>query len=295
MCGIEDVDTDAVIREKIRTTLHKLCVDLPAELRLALDVALAIDARTRLPLLADRFDWLAGELRCQPRTARRRVDHAFALITQAALSSTGVDDSPADPERGWYVRRLKALLRLDSRAPELYEERTIVATGNNLAEIRPRFSLPRPDPGRYAEPADPTRVRLIAEVLHGARMVELQRLGDSHFRFVLALPRALDAGDEHEYTTLVRVPENQPMRPHYAYVPLVACESFQLRVRFDPARPPAAVWRIDRAPTRLLDDPTPTGERLHLDDGGELHLEVTDLEQGYGYGVAWTPTTVDIG
>jgi hypothetical protein len=285
VCGVGADDNDRVIRHKVRETLARLYHDVPRDLKLAMEVSLALEPRAQHGLLTDRLTWLAGELHCEPRTARRRSDHACKLIAQIALQQDPATEPVDDPEKGWYVRRLRSLLRLDTPTPELYEERVIVATRDNLSTLGVRFSLPR------RRDDDSIDHDLIADVLHGARILSVEQLGEAHFRYTLALPRVLNRGDDQEYMIMFRIPEHQPMRSYYAFAPLIPCESFQLRVRFPADRVPRSVWRLDRVPPRLLDEDRPGGTPLIPDQAGELSLDVSDLELGFGYGIAWSPDT----
>jgi hypothetical protein len=225
-------------------------------------------------------------LNCQPRTARRRIDHAFQTLAQVAVQRpTG--RSAGDPEAGWYLRSVRAVFRLDTPTPELHETRTIVATRDRLDEIAVRVSLPRP---ASDGPAAGERHDIVADLVYGARIVSVERVHEAqHFRWTLALPRPLGPGEEHEYQMYYRIPPCQAMRPHYAFLPLVACESFVVRTRFAADRLPAAVWRLDGVPPRLLDDERPGADLLVPDGAGEVELRFTDLRQGRGYGLAWTP------
>jgi hypothetical protein len=190
-----------------------------------------------------------------------------------------------DPEKGWYVRRLSALLRLDISSPEVYEERTIVATRDELDLIRVRFSLPGQGGNGLYE--------VIADVQQGAQITAKDRLGTAHYRFTLALPTTLRHGREHRYTMRYRVPDGSAIRPHYAYVPFTPCESLRVRVRFDPSRLPIAVWRLNRLAPRLLDEEVASPELLEIDRAGEVAVDFTDLDQGFGYGVGWAPAGVE--
>jgi hypothetical protein len=86
-----------------------------------------------------------------------------------------------------------------------------------------------------------------------------------------------------------RLPPNRLIRTHYAFVPLVTCRFFHVWVRFDPAKPPAAVWRLNRLPLRVLADRLVPGAPLRPDAAGEVSLTFHEVERGFGYGVAWLP------
>ena len=284
LCGIRPDAADREIRRRIRTVVREICAEFPEHDRLALSYALALEPGTALPQLTDRIDLLAQRIHCGDRTARRRVVQAFErLVDEAAARAAQIVEAEEDPDKGWYVRRFEALLRLDTASPELIERRTIVARRDGLRRIAARFSLPRPADGEVPD------ATLLADVQQGATIESRERLGEAHFRYVLRLPAPLRQGEEHAYTMVFRVPQEQPLRPHYAYVPLIACDSFHLRVRFDPRCPPGAVWRLYRLAPRLLADRPVPGQRLDLDEAGEVALEFDRPETGFGYGIAWLP------
>jgi hypothetical protein len=283
LCGIEPDDNDVMIRRKVRAKIRLLCTHLPGDDQLAADIALGASPDAQHRLLGQRIDIIAHRLNCADRTARRRVDRAFERVAGEAVTgrALGVDGADTDPEKGWYVRHFASLLRLDTHAPEVAETRTIVALRPNLKKIAIRFSLPAQ--GEIRAPRD-----LYADVTHGARIESVQREGEEHFRFVLDLPRPIARDEAHTYTIVFRLPDGQSMRPHYALVPLVHLDSFEVRVRFHPDRSPRSVWRLDRlAPRTLADRRVPAGRQLPLDDACEVITNFDRMEQGFGYGVAW--------
>jgi hypothetical protein len=287
-CGINGRDSDHVIRQKVSDLVRRHSADFPPDLLLAIDVALGTYREARFLRLADREQWLADRLYVSLRSARRRVADACARLAEVVRESAG-QDLPDDPEQGWYVTRLRSMLCLDTPQIELLEERTVVATRDDLGEIRTRFSLPESHDGTRGGGAEEGERahHLITEVLHGARLKKEERLGRTHFRHLLGLPKSLRSGQEHSYAIRYRIPPGQPMRPHLAFTPLNPCRSFTLRVRFDPRRPPEVVWRLDQVAPRLLDEPQPGAVAVRPDDAGDISLDFADLRQGYGYGAAW--------
>ena len=73
-----------------------------------------------------------------------------------------------DPDQGWFVKRLKALVRLDTAEPELIEERLIVATRDGLSRISAQFTVPRLEDGRDGER------RVAADAQHGVRITDAE-------------------------------------------------------------------------------------------------------------------------
>jgi hypothetical protein len=283
LCGIDDGDDLSTVRDKIVTTMSDLLTRAPAEVRRAVMVALAVEPAAQFPTLTARRDWLAGAVPCDVRTVRRHEDRGFAIAATAAAGRLlGPIPTPRQAGSDWYFTTFRAILRLNGRTPELIEERRIVAVRDQLARIIASVSLPESPESVNQRPVE-------ADILYGARIVGAEYPATSHFRFVLELPRALNRGETHDYGILFRVPEGRLMRPHYAIVPLAPCEAFEVIVKFNPARLPSHVWRLDGVAPRILDSDRPTPDVLRPDDVGEIRLHFTELKQGLGYGMAWIP------
>jgi hypothetical protein len=278
LCGIRPEDVPATVRNRLGTTLRELAGELPDDLRLALLVELGLHEQATQPRLGDRLSWLAGHIARDARTARRRADLACARLVEAAGA---LPEETAPGGDGWYVRRFSALVKLDGRAPEITETRTIVATRDGVDELDTEFSLPR-------HPADrlPTHDLGVA-LLYGGRLVRRLRRSESHFEFSVELPVTLDAGQLHEYALRLRVPDGQPVRQHYVFIPHRRCDLFEMRLRFDPRRMPRQLWRVAESPVRVIDDGQPSGELLSPDAFGEIHQVFPGPRLGFGYGVQW--------
>jgi hypothetical protein len=281
LCGIAPGDNDRTIRSKILATLKGLMEGFPYEDRLAAETSLGASLGDQQRLLSDRMLLVAQRLNCSDRTARRRVDRAFTRLIEEALAKSAVDAAELDPGKGWYVRHLDALVRLDTPTPEFWETRTIVAQRPNLKQIAIRFSLP---PRRIGDtsPRD-----LYADIARGARIRSAERQGEAHFRFVLDLPRPLALHEEHIYTIILRIPAGQQMRPHYALVPFIDFDSLHVCIRFDPSHRPVGVWSFDRMAPRMLDDHDFAGQPMTLDDANEVERAFAALDVGFAYGIAW--------
>ncbi len=284
LAGVPSDAGNQEIRRRILALVERLLRGSSEEDRLAVRVALGIDPEARLSQLTARTQELAQRLHCSDRGARRKIARAFALLAQVGAAELGAPYDPeADPDIGWYVRRFEAILRLDLVRPEVTEQRTIVARWDGLRRISARFSVPKNGDRTLGLSG------LDVETHFGARIKSREQQSESHFRYVLDLPGPLQRDQEHEYEIVFRLPEGWPMIPHYAFVPLVTCESFTLRVRFDPARPPAALWRLDGLAVRAMEGRLTPGEPLRLDSHGEATLRFDRLEQGFAYGIEWLP------
>lgn len=280
-CEIHRTANDREARRVLRDAVSAAIAEFPADDRLAVTVALGIEPGTQHALLSDRVGILADRLRVSERTARRRIDRAFARLAAEIEAGTRPGDGVPDPDEGWFVKRVKALVRLDTAEPELIEERLIVATREGLSRISAQLTVPRLEDGRDGER------QVAADAQHGVRIADAKRVGQRHFRWLLDLPRPLARGDTHTFTLVIRVRDGLPIRPSYTFVPLVTCESFTVRVRFDPARTPRVVWRLDRVPPSVLADPPQPGEPLPLDGAGEVAQEFAAPQLGYAYGLRW--------
>jgi len=282
LCGIRPDDGPAAIRDRLTTTLTELAARLPDDLRLALLVELGLHAVATAPKLGERLDWLAGQLARDARTARRRADLACERFTEAVgeLPDAQPNGRPEEDD-GWYVRRFTALVKLDGKAPEVTETRMVVATRDGIGELDTEFSLPR-HPGDRRPNHD-----LGVSLLYGGRLVRRRRRSESHFSFSVELPAVLGTGQHHEYALQLRVPDGQPVRQHYVFIPHRRCDLFEMRLRFDPRRMPRRLWRVTESPLRVVDDGVPSGELLRPDAAGEVHEIFPGPRQGFAYGVQW--------
>jgi len=284
LAGVPPMASNQEIKRRVAALVERLLRGGSEEDRVAALVSLGLDPGARLSQLTTRTQELARRLHCSERGARRKISRAFALLAQTGAAELSAPYGPdADADAGWYVKRFEAVLRLDLERPELTEHRAIVARWDGLQRISARFSVPKHD--GYALLLQD----LSAQTRFGARIGSREQQSQSHFRFVLDLPRPLQRDEEHEYEIVFSVPANWPLQPHYAFVPLVACESFRLRVRFDPQNPPAAIWRLDGLAQRALDGRLTPGESLRLNPHGEAVLQFDRLKQGFAYGIEWLP------
>jgi hypothetical protein len=278
LCGIAEDDGPATARRRLADVVESLLRDESRTTRLAITAALALHPEADQRHLAARQRWLAAQLSFHERTARRRIDEAIDLLARRAAEN-GLDGEAAD---AWQVQSIHAVLRLDGDSPELTERRTVVMTRDDVSEIVTRFSLPR-SPGT-GEPHDHD---LHAEVLFGGRIRERHRLSPEHFRFVIELPRRHQRGETHDYGIRFSIPPGQAMAPHYALTPLLTVRSLDLTVRFDPARPPARIWRLDGVAPRMIDYPSDRDQVLPLDRFGEVQVSFRNMHQGLCYGAGW--------
>ncbi|HEV7649898.1 MAG TPA: hypothetical protein VGP26_17260 [Actinophytocola sp.] len=262
ICDVRDDDGPAVIRQKVAQRLEILAGELPADLRIAVLAAFAIAPDARLPFYQDRVSWTARRLNRDPRTARRRIDAGIDHIAQLATvrpvpAARQAKAAAAPAATGWRTLELRVIALLDRTHPEVVELHRIVAGRDDLAVV----DVPVP---------------AAADVLYGATHAG---------RGTVTLPRALSRGDEHEFGLRYRVPD--AAAPHLVRTPDHPCDLFDLRLRFDRARPPWRIWLLAGALDRDLAGPERTGEARETDAAGELHLVFRDLTPGLAYGARW--------
>jgi hypothetical protein len=280
LLGVGSTDDPGVVRRKVAARLAVLADRLPADLGHAVRTALALGDLATDRFLKDRVDQLAATIQRDPRTAKRRVDEGLRRLAELLVDGAGPADAgnPYAPE-GWYIRTLHSTLLLDRDPPQLFERRRIVATRSGLDRVLISLSAPPPDPARVH-----SSVRL--DVVQGGALTEESHTG-SHYRATLKLPRPLATGEEHEFTVVFTARPRHELQPYYSLTPFRPCEHFRLTVRFDQADLPAAVWRLDGLPPRMVTDYDPGLNVLDVNAVGEIEVAFADLRPGLAYGVRW--------
>lgn len=277
VCRIGNGDNHATIRTKLVRVLGGLCARTPGHLSGIAEVTLGLSA-DHGQFLGGRVSALAQRHGVHVRTIRRRMEAGHYLIAENALELLRKDSARSGD--AWHVDRFTTVLRLDTPTPQSLQTRRIVAEQDGLDRITVSITLPPVDRGD-------ARPDLRVEPYFGATKVSEERHGDHRFACVLDLPSTLAAGDRHEFAVLATIPDGQPMRPHYVHFPERACESFDLRIRFDPAHLPGVVREVRDVFHRDFDGRSATGEVLPLDRANEVHVTFADLRPGFGYGVRW--------
>jgi hypothetical protein len=270
VCGIADFDGAEVVREKLQEWVLSTTATLPTDLRLAVTIPLALHGEAQHAFLSDRVAWLAQREQRDARTIRRRIDLGLTRLVEAAVRPTGTTfGSSAD---GWHVRKFEALLRVDAATPVCLERHLIVAERDDVEQVEVPVSAP-------GAPDD-----LEVEVQLGAVLVERTRTPDGRLMLSLQLPRALRAGETHEYGLQLRLPSSA--REHYVFRPERRCDLFDLRVRFDPAHRPEVVRRVSGAV--LQEEVSGAEEPLAVDRVGEVGASFREPHPGLAYGLRWT-------
>lgn len=280
--GITDTDPPAAVRRKLTLRLAELCGLLPSDLELAARVALGLHEDAEGQFLDRRVEWLATHFDRDPKTARRRIDQAFRLLSEHLdeHNSRNDDTSEYAPD-GWYIASMRAAVRMDTDPPQLTEQRTIVATVDSLDEIMVALAAPKDFDGTESQE------RIAAEMIYGGEIVEEHHPTGSYARFVLRLPQPLSLGQRHEYGIQFTSYPRSLMRPFYVLTSLRRCDHFTASIRFGSKHTPDAVWRVSGVPPRALDDFTPTDNLITVDRVGDVSVEFHELRPGLSYGAQW--------
>jgi hypothetical protein len=262
-------------RERAVGTIERLLTGFSDEDKLILRAAFGFGGAVTDRKLTARVEALAGRLAVSERTIRRRVDDLIRRLA-ALMAAVEREHTPA-PAAGWHVRRLAALLRLDTDGPCLYEDRIIRSLRDDLQDTEVRFGLPAD------EGAAPPHL----DVLQGASLRGAD-LSATHYLYRLGLPQPLRRHEEHRFRVALSLPPGRRIRPHYVFQPLVPCDRFDLCVRFDPTHPPARVWEVRGITLRQLEEEPPVPSAVLTPDGvGEVERAFTGMQAGLTYGVAW--------
>jgi hypothetical protein len=281
MAGIEPGGNAEDIRKRLIWFLDDLAAGLPEDLRTAFAAALALREDVRFRFLDERMEWLADWLKRDVRTARRRADEAIGLVDATASSSV----REAGNYEAWHLARLRALLLLDGAELLAFEERTLVAERDDLAEIRVATSIPAPR-GTLAQEHGAE-----LKVLYGGSLTGRTWLTATYLRYTIRLPQPLRRGQSHEFGISITTPHSQSFNPRYAFQPLRRCDEFDLRIRFGTAAQGHSVWRIDGLPRGMVEDFADPDALSHPDMTGDIHMRYQHLKLGMVYGARWSATT----
>jgi hypothetical protein len=277
----------AEVRRKLAAKISELAERLHKDQELAILAALALHEATRdKPTYEKRKEWLAGQLgRDATRTAERRINRAqrqLALEIAGELEARrGRPQVVADVDK-WYVESFHADYMLDGALPEAIEHRVIRSNVDGLTELAISLDMPV-DSGQPRLPLD-------LEVISGGVLDLVEAKARTRTRYVIRLPQPLRAGQRHEYETRVRVLPGGPVRDYYVLRPERRCDGFGLRVRFDRARLPAWVRRVEDEDVysyNTYDDVPADTERVAVDHTGEATASFAGLRTHFGFGLQW--------
>ncbi len=288
--NVTPADGPADTRRKIGNGLTRLAGTLPDDLQMVVLAAFGLIPDAQQPFYQERARWAAARLGRDERTVRRRMDEGIQQLAQlAAAEFAGRPARPDEPPTdGWHTESLCMVLNVDRATPEAFEFRRIVADRAGLTEIDLAVTLTAP-------PATATRAdaNLGVDVIYGGSLVRRSMETPHRYGLALALPRALDRGEHHDFALYLRTPAGRVMRPHFVCLTKQACNWLEVRVKFDEKRPPVAVWRLTKVLQDALDEPADRGEKVEVDAAGELHIEFNHVVPGFAYGVHWEENAGD--
>jgi len=273
----------AARRQALIAEINRCTGQLLEDYRKAIGASLALSEETAdEPLFTRRASWLAEEIDRDSRTALRRIREAEWRLAELIAAELGRRRGriPVAPD-GWYVAELWTIMRVDGDIVESEQDRRIVSTRDGLTEVMAWLDLP----SDTNQPGSELR----AEIRYGGRLLRKEQQSGNRFNLMVQLPKPLQPGEEHEYGLILRMPRHMLKRPHCLVTPECQFGRFDLTVRFDPARLPEWIRRVDGETVRTFDHPRPIGELLVPDAAGEVHQEFRDLALYLGYGIQWAP------
>ncbi len=280
LCGVEDRDTDAVIRQKVLGRLAELTMALPDWVRPVVGAALALPPHSQERFLHQRMTWAAQQIdRDHPRTAHRRLEPGLRLLAEQLIIRSKSD---TNPDMAWHTVELDATLRMDVDPPVLCENRTIRSLVDSLDEIKAQLSLP---PNTSGVPYPP----IAAAIVIGGEIVEPRMQTRTHAEFLIRLADPLAAGECHEYRIEFTGPPRTAFPPMYVMEPLRPCKRLSVRIKFPQGSAPTAIWRIAALTPRQVDEHYRNDQPIHLNNVGEATTTFTDLLPGLSYGILWDP------
>lgn len=281
VCDLDAGEPAGVNRERLVGRISATVLELPADLRLAVQAALGLPPASQSRFLRERMTWLGAQLDRDPRTAMRRVESGLTLLAERLLSHperASSRDSRYAPE-GWYVDLLRATFMMHVDPVQLLETRRITATHDGLEQLTVSWSIP-------VDVEDGNEVAV--EMLYGGELVRDGAASTAaYWSGAVRLPRPLKAGERHEYQVRVTSLPRRLLRPYYVLTPFRRFDEFELRAKFDPSEPPEQVWGLDGVPFQLVDENQPVGELLDPDAVGEVVSHFRNLRQGLSYGLRW--------
>jgi hypothetical protein len=271
-------------RVALEAEVRRCAAQLIDDYRTAMETSLALSAETmQEPHFGKRVGWLAAKLMCDDRTVLRRIEKAEQRLAEVIATELRRRRGRAGvaPD-AWYIEELRTVFQLGTETVESREDRRIVSARENLTEVMAWLDVP----GSASQP----ETELRAEIEYGGYLLRQDQPSRNRFDLVVRLPEPLRKGGKHEYRLVLRMPRRMLRHPHYLMTPECRCDKFDLRVRFDPQRPPAWVRRVDGETVRTFEKAEFTGEDLLIPDAaGEVHQEFRNLARYLGYGIQWGP------
>lgn len=275
VCGVLPEDNAAETRRKVVNRLAELTKMLPTDLAAAVRAGLALTEDFRQQFYNARIDEAARLIDRDARTVRRRVDDGLVQLADLAVESMAesASDRPRSSSTKWHTDRLSVYVTLDGPVPEVLEFREIVSDVDGLTELDLAVSLA----------SDGTGDELRTDVLSGGRLTRQEMQTHDRYGLFLTLPNALNRGDRHAILLRFRA----QLEPFYVCVLRHHCGRFDLHVHFSVDDPPRKVWLLDGAFQNDATHGGPGDVVAEVDAVGEVHVDFTDLQPAFAYGLKW--------
>lgn len=277
--GVSENDGLEAIRAKVSDRLSELASQLPDDLRLAALAAFAIAAEARQPLYQDRVRWAASRVDRDPRTVRRRVDEAIALLAELSVGSEN-DPNPAAPVDGWHTSSLRLWMSLTLSKAECFEVRRIIADTDGISRIRLAISGYQ---GAYQANENMLDLSTL-NIFEGGTLRDHWIESSDRIGMTLELPRPLSRGESHEIALRF---ESQNEQSYCICTPKTPCDFFNISVRFNHHAPDNPKV-LEGAFQRDVTDPRFSGRSAQLNEAGEMISRFRNLTPGLAYGFRWS-------
>jgi transcriptional regulator with XRE-family HTH domain len=283
LCGVSEHDTPETIRVKLIGTISKLLTELDVRDSKAVAAAIGLGAEyTERQLLGERIDILAAELGVDARTARRRIDTGLERLAEAALAfRNDAAGSENAAKRGWHSKIVRTVVLLRKTGIEVIELRTIVSEVPTLRSIYLGFSTHAAEKNKESP-----QKQLEIDALFGGNIFESHVETSARTGLSLRLPRPLRIGETYEYGVRFRLPAGANVRPYYVLVPIVSCNEFDLRVKFEDL--PSKVELLSGVFQADTQDSVLEAPAVEIDPLGEVRATFRQLQAGMAYGIRWT-------
>lgn len=286
ICGIDENDDAASVRQKVIARLTTLASSLSPDLQIGVRAAFGLDDELHTQFYKDRLKWAEVELERNTRTVRRRIDDAIVRLAELAVHRLAPEAHPRrpPPDGRWHNAEIRQSLALDQVRPDALELRRIVADEDGVDELDLALTLTAPGRDTRAAPSDAG-----IDVIYGGRLRQLRMESTDRIGYRLVLPHPLRLGEEHEFALRLRALGERKLEPHLVCVPRHRCDVCEVRVRFPEDRLPVRVERLTGVFQRDIADPHHEAEQLELDPLGEVRTRFTHLTPGLAYGIRWSP------
>ena len=272
---VGSMETAEDLRRALIDELWAATAELPKDLASAYLAANAITA-TEAPLLQERLDLISVQHDRHPRTVRRRLAEADALI--AAALARRVELRAAEDaiiRRGWELDSFAVELRLDLPRPVHRTRRTSRVTTDSLREFTDVFGL---------TPTGEGSIRI--EALDGCTLIESKQVSESLWRTRFALPRQLTEGETHTVGISIEVPSAAAVEPFMIMIPVRPCREFRCRVIIGDSGAHSFEC-IDGLPPLAVQDSGPIGIPM-TPVANVVEVGFPDLTCGLAYGLRWS-------